>query len=147
LLVRETLHQLTRAVRRRTVVAPGGGAATVYEYPIEALREAIVNAVVHRDLGPYALGTQVQVEVYPDRITVRNPGGLFGAVRVDTLGEPGLSSSRNALLLKLLEDVEIPGEGRTVCENRASGIRTMVRAMKAAGLPRRSSPTTSPGSR
>jgi ATP-dependent DNA helicase RecG len=134
LLVRETLVRLVRTVRRSTVVSAGGGASTVYEYPIEAVREAVVNAVVHRDLGPYSLGTQVQVEVYPDRITVRNPGGLFGAVRLDTLGEPGLSSSRNALLLKILEDVEIPGEGRTVCENRASGIRTMVRAMKAARL-------------
>ncbi|WP_052711114.1 ATP-binding protein [Pseudofrankia sp. DC12] len=133
--VRETLVQLARAIRRGTVIAPGGGASTVYEYPLEALREAVVNAVVHRDLGQYSLGTQVQVEVYPDRITVRNPGGLFGAVRVSSLGDPGLSSARNALLLKLLEDVEVPGEGRTVCENRASGIRTMVRAMSAAGLP------------
>ncbi|OHV45141.1 hypothetical protein BCD48_23510 [Pseudofrankia sp. BMG5.36] len=135
LQVRETLVQLTRTMRRGTVIAPGGGASTAYDYPIEALREAVVNAVVHRDLGPYSLGTQVQVEVYPDRITVRNPGGLFGAIRLEALGQPGLSSARNALLLKLLEDVEIPGEGRTVCENRASGIRAMVRATAAAGLP------------
>lgn len=135
LQVRETLVQLARTIRRGTVIAPGGGASTVYDYPLEALREALVNAVVHRDLGQYSLGTQVQVEVYPDRITVRNPGGLFGAIRVDSLGQAGLSSARNSLLLKLLEDAEIPGEGRTVCENRASGIRTMVRAMSAANLP------------
>jgi ATP-dependent DNA helicase recG-like protein len=75
-----------------------------------AQREAVVNALVHRDLSASARGTQVQVEMYPDRLVIRNPGGLFGLVMVDNLGEEGISSARNATLIKILEGVPLPGE-------------------------------------
>jgi ATP-dependent DNA helicase RecG len=45
-----------------------------------------------------------------------------------------VSSARNATLIRLLEDVTIPGETRTVCENRGSGIRAMLDALRAAGM-------------
>lgn len=132
--VTETIAAITRSMRTRAVIEPDGGRRDIPTYPADAIREVVVNAIIHRDLGPHSLGTQVQVEVYPNRLVVRNPGGLFGPVSIRSLGEEGLSSSRNAVLLKILEDVEIPGEGRTVCENRASGIRTLVRSLEAAGL-------------
>jgi ATP-dependent DNA helicase RecG len=110
------------------------GRQDVWEYPETALREAIVNALVHRDLSSGARGTHVQVEMYPDRLVIRNPGGLFGPVTVDSLGEEGISSARNATLIKILEDVPLPGETRTVCENRGSGIRAMLDALLAAGM-------------
>lgn len=49
------------------------------------------------------------IEMYPDRLRILNPGGLFGAVDITRLGEEGVSSSRNALLMKILEDEAIPG--------------------------------------
>lgn len=48
------------------------------------------------------------------------------------LGE--ISSARNATLIRLLEDVPVPGETRTVCENRGSGIRAMLDALRSAGM-------------
>lgn len=74
-----------------------------------------------------------------------NPGGLFGAVDIEHLGDEGISSTRNGSLLKMLEDVVIPGEDRTVCENRGSGIRTMLAALREAGMspPRFKDSTTS----
>jgi ATP-dependent DNA helicase RecG len=72
--------------------------------------------------------------MFPDRLVIRNPGGLFGPVSEDLLGEAGVSSSRNAVLLKALEDVCVPGEERTVCENRGSGIRAMLGALRKAGM-------------
>lgn len=109
-------------------------ARTSGEYPETALREAVVNALVHRDLSASARGTQVQIEMYPNRLVIRNPGGLFGPVTVDNLGEEGISSARNATLIKILEDVPLPGETRTVCENRGSGIRAMLDSLLAAGM-------------
>lgn len=66
-----------------------------WEYPEEVLREVLVNALVHRDYSEFAQGMQVQVELYPDRLTVRNPGGLYGPVELTALGDTTISSSRN----------------------------------------------------
>lgn len=132
-MVRDGLAAITRNLRRRSVIT-GAGRTDVLEYPLPALREALANALVHRDLSPLAQGTQVQVELYPNRLVIRNPGGLHGPVAVGGLLDDGMSSSRNARLLRMLEDVPIPGEDRTVVENRGSGIRTMVKALRDAGM-------------
>jgi ATP-dependent DNA helicase RecG len=132
-MARDTLAAIRRNMSRRAVVI-GAGRQDVWEYPETALREAIVNALVHRDLSSSARGTQVQVEMYPDRLVIKNPGGLFGPVTLDNLGEEGISSARNATLIKLLEDVPLPGETRTVCENRGSGIRSMLDSLRTAGM-------------
>jgi ATP-dependent DNA helicase RecG len=132
-MVRDALAAIRRNMSRRAIIS-GAGRQDVWEYPETALREAIVNALVHRDLSAPARGTQVQIEMYPDRLVIRNPGGLFGPITIDSLGEEGISSARNATLIKLLEDVPLPGETRTVCENRGSGIRAMLDALLAAGM-------------
>ena len=108
-MVRDTLAAIRRNMSRRAVIADAGR-QDIWEYPETALREAVVNALVHRDLSGSARGTQVQVEMYPDRLVIKNPGGLFGPVTVDSLGEEAISSARNATLIKLLEDVPLPGE-------------------------------------
>ncbi|MEQ0560578.1 ATP-binding protein [Amycolatopsis sp. NEAU-NG30] len=132
-IVRDALLTVRKNMTRRSVVR-GAGRVDIWQYPEAALREAIVNALVHRDLSPEARGTQVQVEMYPDRLTVRNPGGLFGPVTEERLGEEGVSSARNASLLRILEDVPLPGSAHAVCENRGSGIRTMINALRAARM-------------
>lgn len=132
-IVRDALDAIRRNMSRRAIIQ-GVGREDVWEYPEPALREAIVNALVHRDLSGASRGSQVQVEMFPDRLVVRNPGGLFGPVTVNRLGEEAVSSARNAVLLRLLESVAIPGETRTVCENRGSGIRVMMQSLRAAGM-------------
>lgn len=132
-IVRDALETVRRNMRRRSVVQ-GVGRTDIWEYPEPALREAVVNAMVHRDLSAESLGTQVQIEMYPDRLVVRNPGGLFGPVTVARLGEEGVSSARNATLLRILEDVVIPGEQGPVCENRGSGVKVMLASLRAAGM-------------
>ncbi|WP_433827183.1 ATP-binding protein [Actinoplanes sp. CA-015351] len=133
LMARDALAAIRRNMSRRAVVADAGR-QDIWEYPETALREAVVNALVHRDLSGGARGTQIQVEMYPDRLVIKSPGGLFGPITVDSLGEEGISSARNATLIKLLEDVPLPGETRTVCENRGSGIRSMLDALLGAGM-------------
>jgi ATP-dependent DNA helicase RecG len=133
-IVHRAFLAVQRNMKRRSVVV-GMGRREIWEYPEIALREAIVNSLVHRDLSASARGTAVQIEMYPDRIEIRNPGGLYGPISVDDLLEEGvaLSSSRNQILLRLLEDTPLGSEG-TVCENRGSGIAAMVRALKQAGM-------------
>ena len=132
-LLEPAMKALQRNMKRRAVVR-GLFREDLWEYPETALREALVNALVHRDLSALARGTPVQVRMFPDRLEIVNPGGLFGPGTVERLGEEGISSSRNQALMKLLEDVPVPGRNEVVCENRGSGIGAMLAALRQAGM-------------
>ena len=57
------------------------------EYPQAALREAIANAVAHRDYSSYVRGSYIQIRMFADRLEIQSPGGLFGNVTVENLNE------------------------------------------------------------
>lgn len=135
-MVETTLSVLRRNLAVRAVISDRGGRLDEVEYPLEAVREAVVNALLHRDYSPVTRGTQVQVELFPDRLVVRSPGGLYGGVVVDELGEEGISSSRNAVLASLLADTYLPSSNELVAENRSSGIPAMLAETRRRGLQR-----------
>ncbi len=136
-IVAQAVSAMQRNMRRRSVVE-GAGRTDIWDYPTEAIREIVANALMHRDYHPTAHGTQVRISLYPDRFEVASPGGLHGvhAGRSDVAQLIGssINSTRNALLAKLLEDVVIPGTGRPVCENRGSGLRAAVQALDRMGM-------------
>jgi ATP-dependent DNA helicase RecG len=133
-MVTDSIQVVQRNLRIASRVI-GGGREDFWEIGAEVIREAIVNALMHRDYSPQARGTQVQVELFPDRLTVTSPGGLFGNVRLETLGESGTSSSRNGRLAALLQEAGDPLTGRPVAENRGSGISMMIsQVRKDTGL-------------
>jgi ATP-dependent DNA helicase RecG len=129
-----TIEALRRNMKRPSVVR-GIYREDLDEYPATALREAIVNALAHRDLSSTSRGTPVLAQMFPDRLVVLNPGGLYGPITVDLLGREGISSARNQTLLRLLEDVSAAGERQAVCENRGSGVGAMLASLRQAGLP------------
>ncbi|MDM8084885.1 ATP-binding protein [Cellulomonas cellasea] len=131
--VSSAVEALMRNMRRRSIVV-GLGREERWEYPTEALREIIANALMHRDYHPLAHGTQVRIELYPDRLVVTSPGGLHGPIATEDLLSESVSSSRNAVLAKLLEDVQIPGSARTICENRGSGLLATAAMLRSAGM-------------
>jgi ATP-dependent DNA helicase RecG len=132
LMVSECIRVLKRNMRRRSIVS-GIFRVDEWEYPEEVLREALVNALVHRDYSEFARGMQVQVELFPDRLVIRNAGGLYGPVEVGSLGAASVTSSRNRALLKILQDTPF-GDGHMVCENRGTGIPRMLVALAEAGM-------------
>jgi ATP-dependent DNA helicase RecG len=82
-----------------------------YEVPPDIVREAIVNAVAHRD---YTQPASVQVSLFSDRIEVRNPGGLLPPLTPDALSRPHSSVTRNhrvAEALYLARYIEKYGTG------------------------------------
>jgi predicted HTH transcriptional regulator len=93
-------------------------AAGVYRYPMAAVRELIVNAVVHRDYeNSHA---QVHVRLFNDRMEVSSPGGWFGASPSD-IGPTSLadlrgeSKCRNIRLATMLYKIKFfEGEGRGI---------------------------------
>jgi ATP-dependent DNA helicase RecG len=130
------LEDTLRAVRRNMRVGgalEGGLRRDVPDYPLNAVREAVCNALMHRDYSPMGRGAQVQVNMYADRLEVLSPGGLYGAVTVDTLGEAGVSSTRNAALAALMETTPY-ADGGFVAENRGTGFQLIQAELEANGM-------------
>ena len=97
------------------------------EYPMEAVREAVLNALIHRDYSIYTEGTPIQINFFTDRLEIHSPGGLYGRMTVEDLGvaRPDLRNPALAAMAEFLLKTE----------NRYSGIPTIRREMAAAGLP------------
>ena len=96
----------------------------VPEYPEFAIREAIRNTVAHRDYTAH--GSHIDVRLFADRLEVRNPGGLFGDLTVETLDEAP-PSTRNPNIMRVLQDLGY-------VEQRGTGIRRMIAEMRQANL-------------
>ena len=132
-ILEDTIHAIRKNMRAKGVLE-GAYRKDISEYPEGALREAICNAIMHRDYSPAARSTQIFVDMYADRIEFINPGGLYGAVTVDTITKPGASSSRNQHLARLLEMTPY-FDGGSVAENRGTGFHLIQEQLKKAGLP------------
>ena len=115
---------MTAAMRKASLIE-GVFRRDVPEYPREALREALANAAAHRDYSSYVRGSHIRVRMFADRLEVQSPGGLHGTVTVDNLEDE--HSTRNARLMRMMEDMH-------VVENRGSGIKSMLQALRDANL-------------
>lgn len=127
-MVQEALSFCKRNMKSRTVIDPQTGLRTDQtEYPLGALREAILNALIHRDYSIYTEGTPVQLNFFSDRLEIHSPGSLYGRTTVEQLGHtrPDLRNPALAVMAEILTDAE----------NRYSGIPTIRREMAAYGLP------------
>lgn len=94
------------------------------EYPLSVVREAIVNAVAHRD---YAIrGDNIRVLMFSDHMEIYSPGRLPGHVTLDNLLQERYS--RNEAIVQALSDLGF-------VERLGYGIDRMVAAMAEAGLP------------
>lgn len=73
-----------------------------YEYPLVAVREAIINAICHRDYS--VPGSDVKFAIFDDRIEITNPGGLPGRLSIEDLGR-GISEIRNPVITRIFHQV------------------------------------------
>ncbi|MGV9182002.1 ATP-binding protein [Arcanobacterium canis] len=132
-----TVIQAAKRNMKHGAIITSGLRENVPDYPLIAIREAIANALMHRDLSPDSHGMPVRVELYPDRLLINNPGGLYGSLTVDKLGKNGATLSRNQFLARILEDVSIvddSGVSGHVVENRGTGIPTIEKSLSDALL-------------
>jgi ATP-dependent DNA helicase RecG len=113
-----------RNISRRATIE-GTQRVERFEYPEDAIREVLANAVIHRD---YTITeSYTQVRVFADRIEVTNPGNLPPGVTVDNIKE--MQFSRNSVMASLMRDLNY-------LEEYGRGIDLVFSSMQAAGLPR-----------
>ena len=94
------------------------------EIPLVALREALVNAVAHRDY--VETGARIMIEIFSDRITISNPGGLPPGLSANDFGKYSLS--RNPIISDMLYRVGL-------IEKLGTGVNRIKAELKAAHLP------------
>lgn len=118
---------VNRNMRIKTIINPHTGKREDRpDYPITAVREAVLNALVHRDYSIHTEGMPIQLIMFDDRMEIRNPGGIYGRIKIDQLGKVQ-PDTRNPVIASELEVLK-------VTENRYSGIPTIRRMMQEYNL-------------
>lgn len=126
-MLEEAVEFVRKNSRTKTIIDDNGHRVDKPEYPVKAVREAILNALVHRDYSIHTENVPIRIEMYRDRMEIVNSGGLYGKISVDVLGKVR-PETRNAALANMLELLHIT-------ENRYSGIPTIRSEFANAKLP------------
>lgn len=126
-MVDAAVEFVAQHTRTETVGNNDGQHMDVKDYPEAAVREAILKTVIHRDYGLRHDAKPIKLKLYPNRLEITSPGGLFG----ETSLESALRSScvkRNPLIAETMAFLQ----GRP---HRRNGTLTIRKACEAQGLP------------
>ena len=101
-LIDEVLEKIKSIILEKSSATLKGAARVVsYPYPEESIREAIVNAVAHRD---YTIsGIDIRVDIYPDRLAIESPGKLPNTLSLESI-RLGAKYYRNQILVQYLKE-------------------------------------------
>jgi len=122
----EQLHQAEVFIRtnlRKVARMTGLVRQEVPEYPFEAVRELLVNAIAHRDYN--LQGDTIHIHIFNDRLEVHSPGSLPGPVNLSNLLDARFA--RNAVITQVLSDLGF-------VERLGYGVDRVVASMRSAGL-------------
>jgi ATP-dependent DNA helicase RecG len=126
---REVLRDFVNRVSNSTqpsVIADRLEREEIWDYPLAALREGLMNAVCHRDYGDLA---DIQIKIFDDALQIWSPGFLPFGVTLEELHQPTHSSKpRNRLIAQVFYDMGM-------IEKYGSGTGRVLKVCKAAGLP------------
>lgn len=116
---------IRKHINRKVTVGPDSfKRVEEWDYPLEALREAVTNALCHRD---YSSSANVQIRIFDDRIEIWNPGTLPPGVTVESLKGEHLSRPKNKNIARLLYLAKM-------IEQWGTGTSTMVSTCLKYGL-------------
>ena len=96
------------------------------EYPMRAVQECIINALIHRDC--MELGSEVHIDIYSDRMEIYSPGGMMDGTRIQDLDIRSISSKRrNPVIADMFNRLSL-------MERRGSGFQKIVTYYENAAL-------------
>ena len=107
------------------LILTGSGFKARHVYPERVVKEAIVNAVIHRD---YRLNRDIFIRIFDDRIEVESPGLFPGRITADNIGRAG-SKARNPLIAQNLRKFPVAPN-----IDAGEGVKMMFSEMAAAQL-------------
>ena len=131
-VIDDALTAVSRNLRTYSIV-DGAGRRDELEIPRDVLREAIANAVVHREYSDFFKGQAVSVDIYADRVVITNPGGLWGGKTKENIAD-GTSRCRNDGVMRLMSAVPLPDGSGVPAEGEGSGIPLMINEMRSRAL-------------
>lgn len=121
----ETIDTLKKKYLKSNVSYNGITRQDSLEYPEKALREAVINAIVHRD---YSSTSNIQIRVFDDKLSITNEGELPVEVPISKLSSDHISKPRNILIANVFYKAGL-------IENWGRGTLLIIRECKDAGLP------------
>jgi len=121
----EAMDFIRKNISVRFVMTGKPAREEIWDYPLEALREAIINAVCHRD---YTIPSNTDIRIYDDALIIWNPGGLPSGITMEELYKPHSSVLRNKGVGGIFYDMGL-------IEQWGSGIEKMREACMDAKLP------------
>jgi len=120
--IEESIRLVKENITKKIILSGEAKRKEEYEYPLEVIREAIVNAITHRD---YFSKDSVQIYVFDDRIEITNPGSLPQGLTKELFGT--ISVQRNPITYRFLRDLGY-------VEGLGTGIPRMKNHLRNAGL-------------
>jgi ATP-dependent DNA helicase RecG len=122
--VPEVLNFIRRHINVSVNISGKAQREEIWEYPKEALREAVVNAICHRN---YEDTGNVQIRIFDNRLEIWNPGTLPEGITIDSLKVDHRSRPRNELIARCFYLIKY-------IEQWGTGTNRMINSCKEAGL-------------
>lgn len=121
--IEQTISFIRQNISKRFIIPEGSlRRVEIEEYPLEVIREAVVNAIAHRDYYSY---DSIQINIFDNRLEISNPGGLPEGLTKEFFGKR--SVRRNPITYRLLRDCQY-------VEGLGTGIPKMINEMRKSGL-------------
>ena len=122
----DVLTFITKHINKEFIITGKPEREDRWDYPLDALREIVINMIVHRD---YRSPSNSIIKIFPDRIELYNPGKLMPGVTVDRLLHGDyLSVARNKQIARIFKEAN-------EIEQYGSGIKRIINSCLAYNLP------------
>lgn len=131
-LLEDAMAWVLRNTRSAMGYDSRGHGIDIPEIPLQAVREIVANALVHRNLDSITQTRSIEIRLTDDRLVISSPGGLWGVSR-DELGQPGAKNAVNPMLYGVCKNLRMP-DGSRVIEAEGGGIREAIFALRDSGL-------------
>lgn len=136
-MLEEAVYWVARNADTTNLYQPNGHMMLHREFPLSAIREAITNALVHRDLSGASLnsGKAVEIRLTRDALIITSPGGLHGLSVAQLEGADLAKAPVNQRLYEIMRKVTT-SDGASVIEGEGGGIAEIHRACRDNNLAR-----------